>query len=101
MSRNPGIGTWWFEKHARDLFGSDRSPHDFAVLDGEKRRVPRFYWRKYQVSGDPFVVEELHEARLARAREVDPVENTVERRAVKEEAAFRRLRTFSPRNSHF
>lgn len=97
MSRRPGIGAWWYERYSRDLFGASGAPHDFAVIDGQRRRVPRYYWRLFLENGDPNSVEEVREARLARAAEVDRSEETLERRCVREEALLRRVRTFSKR----
>lgn len=99
MSRRPGIGAWWYDRHRSDLFGTSSAPRDFAVHEGQKRKVPGYYWRRFCESGDPFVIEELQQARIARAAEIDPSESTVERRAVKEEAALRRIRTFSSRSN--
>lgn len=97
MSRRPGIGHWWYERYSSDLFGDGSAPHDFSVLQGFKQKVPRYYWRRFSENGDQFVVEEIKEMRYKRAAEVDPKESTVERRAVREEATLRRVRTFSPR----
>lgn len=99
MSRRPGIGHWWFDRFSSDVFGGVESPHDFAILEGRKRKVPRYYWRRFNEIGDPFVVEELRQARLAKSAEVDKSEETVERRAVREEATLRRVKTFSPRKA--
>lgn len=41
MSRKPGIGSGWFEQFACDAF-----PSDFVVIDGMRRRVPRYYTKK-------------------------------------------------------
>lgn len=97
MSRSPGIGHWWYERYARDLFGTENAPHDFAVVEGKQRKVPRYYWRLFGESGNPFVVEEVREQRIAKAGEVDKSEETRERRAVREESLLRRVKTFSPR----
>lgn len=97
MSRRPGIGYRWFERFRSDIFGGLESPHDFAVHEKRKRKVPRYYWRLYNESGDAFAVEKVREARLDRAAEVDKSEETLERRAVREEALLRRVKTFSPR----
>lgn len=99
MSRRPGIGAAWLDRFSSDLFGTSEKPHDFAVLQGSKRKVPGYYWRRFSENGDPFVVEAIHEARKERAAEIDLSEKTLERRAVKEEVALRRLRTFSPRGA--
>lgn len=100
MSRDPGIGFWWFQKYRADLFGNNpNAPRDFAVMDGKRFGVPSYYWRKLQESGDPHLVEAIEQARLDRAAEIDPSEQTAERRAVKEEALLRRLYTFSGRKA--
>lgn len=38
MSRRPGIGASWFDKYKKDVY-----PSDFVVLDGRRRRVPKYY----------------------------------------------------------
>lgn len=38
MSRNPGIGTTWFEKYSTDVY-----PKDFLTKNGIKFRPPKFY----------------------------------------------------------
>lgn len=41
QSRNPGLGSSWFDKFQGDCF-----PSDFLVVDGKQRRVPQFYLSK-------------------------------------------------------
>lgn len=98
MSRRPGIGHWWYEKYGSDLFGNVEAPHDFAVMEGRRQKVPLYYWRKLQSDGSPEMVEELHDARMERARARGSEEDTVARRAVREEVLIRRVRAFSPRS---
>lgn len=93
MSRRPGIGAWWYEKFARDLF-----PGDYAIQDGKKFKVPMYYWRKFQSDGDPSTVEDISEARFLRAMEVDRVENSERRRGEREEYALARVATYSQRD---
>lgn len=91
MSLKPGIGFWWFKRFASDLF-----PHDFAVREAKRWKVPRYYWEHYRASGDASMIEELQYARYLRAvarRE----ENTPERRAVREECANARVRVYHER----
>lgn len=38
MSRKPGIGQDWYNRFSADLF-----PDDFTIIDGKKKRVPRYY----------------------------------------------------------
>lgn len=91
MSRRPGIGAWWFER-----FGSEVLPADYVIVEGKKKRVPRFYSNRFEMS-DPEGFGAVKEARelavLAR-----PVEDRAfERLAVEEEVAAARLKTFSKR----
>lgn len=41
MSKNPGLGSRWF-----DLYGDDAFPSDFLVVDGHKVKPPKFYFDK-------------------------------------------------------
>lgn len=93
MSRRPGIGAWWYAKFGGDLF-----PHDHAVQDGKLYKVPSYYWRAFQESGEPSVIERVSEARYERAREVDRSESTEERRFVRSIVARARLDTYSRRD---
>lgn len=74
MSRDPGIGAWWYERYARDCF-----PADYAVVEGKRFKVPRYYWRKFQEAGDALDVEDVALGRVERARAV-PVEESSSRR---------------------
>lgn len=92
MSRRPGIGAWWYEKYARDLF-----PGDIAVLpDGRKWKVPQYYFRKFQEREDPGLVEEVVERRYQKAAE-RRWDATPERLAVREEVAWRKKQAFAER----
>lgn len=47
-SIRPGLGDGWFRKYHADVF-----PHDYVVVDGQPRSVPRFYDKKYkQMTGE-------------------------------------------------
>jgi len=84
MSRRPGIGAGWYDKYGSDLF-----PHDFAVGgDGNRHKVPRYYWNKFQADAPGEVIEELQHRRFLRAMEVDRVENSERRRADREEVTW-------------
>lgn len=93
MSRRPGIGAWWFERYAGDVF-----PHDAAVQDGCEYKVPRFYLERYKERASPHVIEALLEARYERAKVLPVEESSPERRAVREEVAHARRRMFSERD---
>lgn len=93
MSRRPGIGSWWYDRFSSDVFPADR-----VVVEGEERKAPRYYWRKFQQTADPLLVAQLEAARVERARAV-PVEESSERRRCDREAVARsRLKTFSERS---
>jgi len=85
MSLRPGIGTWWFQRFAADLF-----PADHAVQDGKAYKVPRFYLERWKRDADPTLVEEVLYARYLKAA-AQPEENTPERRAVRCELLERKL----------
>lgn len=91
MSLKPGIGAGWYSRFASDVF-----PVDYAVIDGSKRKVPRYYLERYRKEGDPADVELLLNARYERAME-QRGESTPERRAVREEDALRREALFGGR----
>lgn len=91
MSRDPGIGGYWYRRFGRDLF-----PLDKAVQDGKTWKVPRYYYEKLKVD-DPQLAEEVAYERSLRAEQVDPAESSPERRGVKEEIMQRRVAEFSQR----
>lgn len=88
MSLRPGLGAWWYRK-----FGADVFPGDFAVADGKKFKVPRYYWEMYKAEGDKGVVEEIQYRRYLRAL-MQKEESSPERRAVREELEERRARFY-------
>jgi len=90
MSRRPGIGAWWYERNRSDLFVSGSSSHDFAVMDGQRYRVPRYYYERLKCDA-PTVAEEIAYARFLRAQAVDDAENSEERREVRAQVARARL----------
>lgn len=91
MSLRPGIGATWYNDFKADLF-----PADFAVSEGKRSKVPRYYWEKFRLHGDDVLIEEIEYARFLRAQE-QIGESTAERRAVREEIAQRRLAFFQER----
>lgn len=92
MSRRPGIGGFWYQKFAGDLF-----PRDRAVQAGKEFKVPRFYFEKFKLD-HPAEVEAIVDARWERAALVDPAEGSPARRAVREAVAEARLQMFSERS---
>lgn len=92
MSRDPGIGAFWYDRFSGDLF-----PHDSAVQDGKEFKVPRYYVERLKREF-PLKGEEVAYGRYLRAKEVDPLESSEERRAVREEVAQARVSLFSERS---
>lgn len=93
MSRDPGIGSWWYERYASDVL-----PADVAVVDGKRGKVPRYYYEKYKAEAAALDVEAVADARCERAR-ARPIEESSERR--REDRAMvakARLKFFSQRS---
>lgn len=91
MSRSPGIGAWWY-----DRYGSDCFPGDRAVQEGKCYKVPRYYWKRFEVEGNPYVVENVAWERELKARE-HVLDSTPERRLVREVVAERRAVLYGER----
>jgi len=86
MSLKPGIGAHWYERFKGDLF-----PVDYAVSrDGQRYKVPRYYWERYRREADAMSVELIEEGRFRRA-ELRKEDSTRERLAVREEVAIRKV----------
>lgn len=77
MSLNPAIGKRWYDKNKRDVF-----PHDFAILNGTKMSVPKYYDKLLKDS-----CPEQHEE-VQSKREIEGAksraDNTPERREAKD-----------------
>lgn len=76
MSRNPGIGSAWFEQYRSDVY-----PSDFVVQAGRKIRPPRYYDRLLEAE-DSAAHEAIAEARARRRAEREP--DTPDRRYARE-----------------
>lgn len=76
MSTKPGIGRSWYDK-----FHSDFHTHDYAVSDGQKLPIPRYYDKLAKRHG--YELDELKQARQIKARP-KAWNNTPERLAVRE-----------------
>lgn len=69
MSLKPGIGEGWFNRYVRDVF-----PHDFAIANGSRRPVPRYYdklHRRMKADRDSIEYEREMRARDAAADQTD------------------------------
>ena len=92
MSKNPGIGSDWFDKYAKDLYPSDELPVPGRGLMG---KPPKYYDSKYELL-DPEGMEEIKEERRkamieileARARGESP---SAESLAMNEDARIEKL----------
>lgn len=84
MSRRPGIGAWWLDKYLSDVL-----PRDYALVDGFKGKVPRYYMEAFRAKEwshglDSVTIEEVKEARYAKLKEMPLVERSDARRVVQE-----------------
>jgi len=92
MSLKPGIGAQWYAQYLSDLF-----PHDFAVQEGKKFKVPRYYSKKYEESCSEKELLALQEKRDAAARVQPITEQSSERRAVRREVAEAKYKFYHQR----
>lgn len=90
MSRNPGIGAWWYEKYSKDVFPLDKA----VMAEGRINKVPRFYLERLKVE-DPLLAEEVAEERYFRAMERGQM--TDAQRDGREEYYRRKMSTFTRR----
>lgn len=77
MSRRPGIGQQWFEDYKSDAF-----PSDFVIVDGTKRPVPKYYYKR-------LLEEEKRVMAQKRRKQAVQKDEGWERDLVKEEVAHR------------
>ena len=63
MSRRPGIGKGWFDKHGHDCF-----PKDFLTIEGKKFKPPSYYDRLYGEQ-EPEKMDEIKERRRQYAKQ--------------------------------
>lgn len=89
QSRNPGIGSTWF-----DRFKSDIYPSDFVVVDGRQKPIPQYYLRKL-AEEELLTLEKQRRHKHFRAGPARWTEkrfnDTPERRAVREAVLKARL----------
>jgi len=62
MSRRPGLGRSWYEKYRDDLY-----PDGYAVINGFKCRIPKYYDALYDIE-NPVGFSELQERRQKHSR---------------------------------
>lgn len=61
MSRNPGIGNKWIEKHRNSVY-----PHDRVVINDKAAKPPRYYDQQLE-KADPAQLEQVKKQREQRA----------------------------------
>lgn len=84
-SRRPGIGAGWFLKYHSEAYNSDS-----CIVKGKEVKVPRFYDGKLE-QVDPALLGRIKRKRRAKARLIDPSDNTSRRKRVKEIVTFSAL----------
>lgn len=94
MSRghSGGIGAGWF-----DRFGGDAFPSDFVIVEGSRKKVPRYYMEllKARTLAGEFELLPMHDAVKAERKQAardHAADNTPERLAVRHEIALRARR---------
>lgn len=80
MSRCPGLGRPFFDK-----FQGDHSRDDFALMDGRKVPLPRYYDQLLSADQDSSVIERLKHLRREKAFDIPAVERTFKRVRAREE----------------
>lgn len=81
-----GIGASYYQKYAHEIYA-----HDSVVVSGRERRPPRYYDEKWKMV-DAMGLDELKEKRRRVARRFRfHVDNTVDRRRVREVVELKRL----------
>lgn len=86
MSRRPGLGRPWLEKYMPDVY-----PHDYVVINGQKKRPPRYYDKLLEMF-EPKTLEQLRIKRQALALTLAE-DNTPRRLADKEAVATAKMQT--------
>lgn len=84
MSRRPGIGKGWIEKYMSDVY-----PDDFVLRNGSKLTPPKYYDSQFEIV-DPFMMDDVKEKRVERAKR-SAHNNTTERLLVREEIQLRKF----------
>lgn len=85
MSRNPGIGSAWYEKFKSDVF-----PSDTKVIKGRAGPVPDYYAKKLEREDEAQLLA-IKERRRAAARK-RRADSTPERLKVREEVAVAKIK---------
>lgn len=84
MSRNPGIGSTWYDKYKKQVFPIDR-----CVTNGQEVGVPKYYLQKHKKES-PEAYEEIIAKRHAHSKN-RMADNTEERLIVREQCLKAKL----------
>lgn len=84
MSRRPGIGSGYYERHGQEV-----RDHDNVVINNREQSVPRFYDTRTEAHSEKTFTSIRRKRKLKAAAAAG--DNTVDRRRVKETIALRRL----------
>ena len=76
MSRKPGIGKYWYEQYAKDVY-----PSDFIIINGKRVRAPKYYDGLLERESES-KIEEQKASRRKLAKKYSE-NNTLERLAVR------------------
>lgn len=90
MSRNPGIGSKWFEKYKSDVFPSDQ-----IIINGKAVKPPKYYDLKLE-KDYPEEFKKLRAERTERGEDQAP-NNTTDRLAVRKKIKMQKINML-PRN---
>lgn len=88
MSRKPGIGAWWYDRYQGDVL-----PNDYAVVEGHKVKVPRYYQNRF-AEKHPELYEEVKHARYLKLKSMPVEERSAARRAAQEAVKVAELKHF-------
>lgn len=80
MSLKPGLGERWFSEFESDVF-----PSDEVIIDGQKRKPPRYYEKLFVAKHGEAAFQPIKRARKRRAIECG-LDRTPERLATREES---------------
>lgn len=91
MSRNPGLGSTWYDKFKNDVF-----PHDYVPgYGGRKQKTPRYYTNKLKTQ-KPQEYDIVRNARYTRAQTPQAIyNNSKERLATRERLAIYKAKKFA------
>lgn len=85
MSLKPGIGSAWFAAYHADVF-----PGDFVVMNGKKRKTPKFYDILFERANGEQAFKAIKDARIKATRS-SAADRTPERLAVREKVLDSKL----------